>query len=231
MANEIHSILTIPETRIDIIPNGINTALYKTPINLEELRSGFAQPYEKLVLFVGRLVQEKGVSTIVEAAPLLQGLNIKIIIVGEGYLKEELIRRVNELGLSDKVFVTGFLDGETIRGLFRVADVCLIPSIYEPFGIVALEAMAGGSPIVTSGSGGLGEILDHDRTAIFVYTNPESLAWGIRKMLTDQKYADNLRKEASKRVKSYEWGAIATSTIGTYMRTMLEYNEGKWKPF
>ena len=58
-----------------------------------------------------------------------------------------------------------------------------------------------------------------------------TLAWGIRKILTDHRYADSLRKEASIRVKSYEWSAIATSTIGTYMRTMLEYTEGKWKPF
>jgi len=231
MAKEINSTLSIPETRIDVVPNGINTTLFKTQIDLEQLRSRFAQPDERLVLFVGRLVQEKGVSTIVEAAPHLRGLNVKIVIVGEGYLKEELIRRVNELGLSDRVFVTGFLETETIRGLFRVADVCVIPSIYEPFGIVALEAMAGGSPIVTTGSGGLGEILEHDRTATFVYQNPESLAWGIRKILTDHKYAENLKEEASKQVKKYDWGAIATSTISTYMRTMLEYNEGKWKPF
>ncbi len=231
MAKEINSTLRIPETMIDVVPNGINTALFKTQINLEQLRYRFAQPEERLVLFVGRLVQEKGVSTIVEAAPYLRGLNVKIVIVGEGYLKEELIRRVNELGLSDRVFITGFLETETIRVLFRVADVCLIPSIYEPFGIVALEAMAGGSPIVTSGSGGLGEILEHDKTATFVYQNPESLAWGIKKILADHKYAESLKEEASKRVKSYEWGAIATSTISTYMRTMIEYNEGKWKPF
>jgi glycogen(starch) synthase len=231
MAKEINSTLGVPEIRTDVVPNGINTALFKTPINLEQLRARFAQPNERLVLFVGRLVHEKGVSTIVEAAPHLRGLNGKIVIVGEGYLKEELIRRVSELGLSDRVYVTGFLETEIIRGLFRVADVCLIPSIYEPFGIVALEAMAGGSPIVTSGSGGLGEILENDKTATFVYQNPESLAWGIRKILNDQGYADYLRKEATKRVKSYEWGAIATSTIGTYMRTMVEFTKGKWKPF
>jgi glycogen synthase len=231
MAKEINSTLGVSERRIDLVPNGINSALFKTPINLEQHRSRFAQPNEKLILFVGRLVQEKGVSTIVEAAPYLKDLNVKIIIVGEGYLKEELIRRVHELGLPDKVFVTGFLDTETIRGLFRVADVCIIPSIYEPFGIVALEAIAGGSPIVTSGSGGLGEILENDKTAKFVNHDPESLAWGIRKILSDSKYSDYLKKEAYKLVKKYEWGAIATSTIGTYTRTMFEYTEGTWKPF
>jgi glycogen synthase len=231
MENEINSTLGVADTRIDIVPNGIKIELFQKQMNLVELRSRYAQPYEKLVLFVGRLVQEKGVSLIVEAAPKLRDLNVKFIVVGEGYLKEELIRRVKELGLSDNVYVTGFLESETIRGLFRVADVCLIPSLYEPFGIVALEAMASGAPIVTTGSGGLGEILEPDKTATFVYPTPESLAWGIRNVLTTPSYADYLKNNAFERVKSYQWGAIATSTLGIYMRTMLEYQAGKWKPF
>ena len=231
MAKEIASTLGVSETRIDVVPNGINPAPFKTPLNREQLRSQFAQPNERLVLYVGRLVHEKGVSLLVEAVPHLRDLNIKFVIVGEGYLKEELIRRVKELGLSDKVYVTGFLDSETIRGLFRTADAFVIPSLYEPFGIVALEAMTGGVPIVTSGAGGLGEILEQDKTATFVYPTPESIALGIRRILTNPKYAEDLRKEALRRVASYEWGAIASSTLGTYARIMLEYNQGKWKPF
>jgi glycogen(starch) synthase len=231
MAKEITSTLGISEIRIDVVPNGIDPKPFKTPLNREKLRSQFAQPSEKLVLYVGRLVHEKGVSNLVEAVPYLRDLNIKFVIVGEGYLKEELIRRVMELGLSNKVYVTGFLDSESIIGLFRTADACVIPSFYEPFGIVALEAMTGGTPIITSGSGGLGEILTNDKTATFVYNTPESIAWGIRRILTNPKYAEGLREEAMKQVKSYEWGAIASSTLGTYTRTMLEYNQGKWKPF
>ncbi len=226
MARIINSTFGVPETKTYIIPNGINTALFKEPINLEQMKTRFAQPNERLILFVGRLVQVKGVSAIVEAAPYLKDLDVKIVIAGEGYLKEDLIRRVNELDLSSRVYVTGFLDEETIRGLFRVADVCLIPSTYEPFGIVALEAMAGGSPIVTTGSGGLGEILEPDRTAIFVEPNPESIACGVRKILTDHSYADHLRKEAAEQVKSYEWSVIAASTIGAYTG-MLENIESK----
>jgi glycogen synthase len=231
MAREITSNFGISETSIDIVPNGIDPNLFKAPLNQEQFRARFAEPNEKLVLYVGRLVHEKGVSNLIESVTHLHDLNVKFVIVGEGYLKEELIRRVIELGLSRKVYITGFLDSTTIRSLFRVADVCVIPSVYEPFGIVALEAMMGGAPIVTSGSGGLGEILTHDKTATFVYSAPESIAWGIRRILTNPKYAAGLRQEAYKQVKSYEWGAIASSTLGTYTRTMLEYNQGKWKPF
>jgi glycogen(starch) synthase len=230
MANEISSAFKISDYRLDIVPNGIDPKPFKTPINLLEVRQRFAEPNERLVLYVGRLVQEKGVSNLLEAAPFLSDLNIKFVIVGEGYLKEELIRRVQELGLNKKVYVTGFLDSETIRGLFRTADVCVIPSIYEPFGIVALEAMTAGAPIVTSGSGGLGEILEHDKTATFTYSNPGSIAWGIRKILTNPQYAESLSREARIHAESYEWGAIASSTLGTYTRIMSEYNSGKWKP-
>ncbi len=211
--------------------NGINPAPFRTPLDSTHLKSKFAQPDEKLVLYVGRLVHEKGVSNLVEAIRFLRELNIKVIIVGEGYLKEELIRRVKELGVSEKVYITGFLDSETIRGLFRTSDVCVIPSIYEPFGIVALEAMTAGVPIVTSGSGGLGEILQHEKTATFVFNSPESIAWGIKRTLSNQKYSEGLRNEAMKQASSYEWGAIAGSTLSTYARTMMEYNQGKWKPF
>ena len=231
MAKEITSTLAVPETKIDIVPNGIDPTPFRAPLDHEHLRSQFAQPDEKLVLYVGRLVHEKGVTNLVEAVPLLHKFNTKFIIVGEGYLKEELIRRVKELGLSDKVYITGFLDSDTIRGLFRTADACVIPSIYEPFGIVALEAMTGGAPIVTSGSGGLGEILQHEKTATFVYHTPESIAWGIRRTLSDQKYSEDLRNEAMRQAASYGWGAISGSTLSTYARTMMEYNQGKWKPF
>jgi len=231
MANEVTSTLGVSEHMIDIVPNGIDPDPFNTLFNREEFRARFADTNEQLVLFVGRLVQEKGVSNLVEATSLLRDLNIKFVIVGEGYLKEELIRRVKELGLSDKVYVTGFLDQDTIRGLFRTADACVIPSIYEPFGIVALEAMTGGAPIVTTGAGGLGEILKQDKTAVFVYSTRESIAWGIRKILTNQQYADYLRRQAQLQVKTFRWGTIASSTLGTYTRIMLEYTQGKWKPF
>ena len=230
MTKEITSAFNISDYRIDVVPNGIDLKIFRAPTNLQDCRGRFATPDEKLVLYVGRLVQEKGVQNLIEATQHLRDLNMKFIVVGEGYLKEELIRRVNELGLAQRVYVTGFLETETIRGLFRTADACVIPSLYEPFGIVALEAMAAGAPIVTSGAGGLGEILEHDKTATFIYNTPESIAGGIRRVITDPAYARGLRYEAQLRAESYEWGAIASSTLGTYTRILSEYEKGTWKP-
>jgi glycosyltransferase involved in cell wall biosynthesis len=162
---------------------------------------------------------------------VLRSLNAKLVIVGEGYLKEDLINRIHDLGVADKVYVTGFLDSETLRGLFRVADVCVIPSIYEPFGIVALEAMAAASPIVTSGVGGLGEILEHEKSAAFVYLTPESIAGGIIRVLKDPTYADHIRRQALMRISSFRWEAISDSTLDIYRRALREFEGGTWKPF
>ena len=232
MAVEVARNLGVPQDKIDVVPNGINSSLFEGPIEVEGLRARFALADEILVLYVGRLVYEKGITLLVEAMPhVLRSLNVKLVIVGEGYLKEDLINRIHDLGMDDKVYVTGFLDSEILRGLFRVADVCVIPSMYEPFGIVALEAMAAGSPIVTSGVGGLGEILEHDKNAVFVYPTPESIAWGITKVLKDPTYADRIRQQARMRISSYRWEAIAESTLGIYRRALREFEGGTWKPF
>ncbi len=83
---------------------------------------------------------------------------------------------------------TGFVDDETLRKLQRCADVSVVPSLFEPFGIVALEAMAAKSPVVVSDTGGLSEIVEHDVTGVKVYPdNPDSLAWGITKVLLDER--------------------------------------------
>jgi glycosyltransferase involved in cell wall biosynthesis len=132
--------------------------------------------------------------------------------------------------VSDSVFVTGFLDSDTLRALFRVADVSVIPSLYEPFGIVALEAMAAGTPIVTLGSGGLSEILQNGETGHFVQPNPGSLAEGISSVLYSSSYADSLRSKASQKIPLYGWGNIASLTTGIYRRTLKEYDAGTWKP-
>jgi glycogen(starch) synthase len=231
MVGEVTEALGVAREKIDVVPNGIDPTPFRAHIEPVALRARFARPDEKLVLFVGRLVHEKGVNLLVEAAPyVLRRGPVKFVLVGEGYLKENLIARAREVGVSDSVYVTGFLDSDTLRGLFRVADVSVIPSLYEPFGIVALEAMAAGTPIVTLGSGGLSEILQNGETGHFVQANPSSLADGISAVLDSPSYADSLRTKAARRIPLYSWANIASLTTGIYRRTLKEYDAGTWKP-
>ncbi len=232
MASHINSILGTPLGNIEVIPNGIDASKFQRQVDLDGIRRRFASADERLVLFVGRLVYEKGAHLLVESIPMvLKEVNAKFVIVGEGYMKEQLIKRVKELGLETRAYVTGFLDEETVLGLFRVSDVVVIPSLYEPFGIVALEAMAARAPIVTTGAGGLGEIIDDEETGVTVYASPESIAWGVLRLLKDSSYAKGLSEAAYRKVVSeFEWQKIAERTKEVYKRVLDEYQAGKWKP-
>jgi glycogen(starch) synthase len=231
MMGEVTEALGVAREKIDVVPNGIDPRPFRAPLDPAALRARFARPDEKLVLYVGRLVHEKGVNLLVEATPyVLRRGPAKIVMVGEGYLKESLIARARQLGVSDSVYVTGFLESDTLRGLFRVADVSVVPSLYEPFGIVALEAMAAGTPIVTLGTGGLSEILQNGETGHFVQPNPASLADGISTVLYSPSYAESLRAKAAQKVPLYSWANIASLTTGIYRRTLKEYDAGTWKP-
>ncbi|MEM2995804.1 MAG: glycosyltransferase family 4 protein, partial [Candidatus Bathyarchaeia archaeon] len=103
--------------------------------------------------------------------------------------------------------------------------------LYEPFGITALEAMAAQTPVVASDTGGLAEIIEHDKTGVKVFpNNSDSLAWGITRVLLDPNYAKWLRANAYDKVlKEYTWGRIAEKTKILYQWVYDEYQSGSWK--
>ena len=219
MAEQVNKVLGVPYEKIRVIPNGIDPSIFTNLKGVEEVKSRFADRGEKLVLFVGRLVVEKGVLVLLDAIPkVLQRVDAEFVIAGDGYLRSEVVKRVAESGLGGKVHVTGYLDTDTIRRLFLAADVCVIPSLYEPFGIVALEAMAAGCPVVASDTGGLSEIIEHEKTGVKVYpNNPDSLAWGILRVLESKDLVERLKKNMREKVeREYRWSTIAQATKDVY---------------
>ncbi len=232
MASHVSFALGLPRGNISVIPNGVDIQKFSKPFDKASFRRRYAAPDERVVLFVGRMVYEKGVSILLEAAKtVLRSVNAKFIFVGEGYLRDILSKKAKDEGIADKVFFTGFLDDQTVKLLYRMADVCVVPSLYEPFGIVALEAMAAGTPVVVSNVGGLSEIVQHDVTGVVVYPNdPGSLAWGILRILNDRQRADQLSGRAAERVMhAYDWDTIARNTADVYEKVLVEYNHVSWK--
>jgi glycosyltransferase involved in cell wall biosynthesis len=214
-----------------MVPNGVNPHSYDGENDCAAFRSKFALPEEKIVLFVGRLVYEKGIHVLINAVPkILEKVNAKFIIVGSGYMKEQLLNIVRSMGLEHKVLFEGFMDEPTLQKLQRCANVSVVPSLFEPFGIVALEAMAAQSPIVVSDTGGLSEIVEHDVTGVKVYpNNPDSLAWGIIKVLQDDDYAKYIRDNAYRKVlERYDWQKIAADTKRIYEGVLGEYSKSFW---
>jgi 1,4-alpha-glucan branching enzyme len=235
MVSHVRWAFGLPPDKQVMIPNGVNTDVYNKAQNedLTQFRRRFALPSERIVLFVGRLVYEKGVHVLVNAIPkVLEKVNAKAVIVGNGYMKEQISSIVKGLGIDQKVMFTGFVDDETLRRLQTCADVSAVPSLFEPFGIVALEAMAAKSPVVVSDTGGLAEIVDHDVDGIKVYTNnPDSLAWGITRVLTDDMNANRLRNNAYKKIQEkYNWDRIAKQTRDIYRMVLNDYLKSFWAP-
>jgi glycosyltransferase involved in cell wall biosynthesis len=233
MVSHVQWAFGLPSDKLIMVPNGVSYDVYSKyeNENLGEFRRRFALPEEKIVLFVGRLVYEKGVHVFVNAVQrVLEKVNAKFIIVGNGYMKDQLSGLVKGMGLAHKVLFTGFVDDETLRRLQRCADASVVPSLFEPFGIVALEAMAAGSPVVVSDTGGLSEIVEHDVSGVKVYVNnPESLAWGIIRVLTDDGYANWLRTNAYKKIQEkYDWDKIAQQTKTIYNNVLGEYSKSFW---
>ena len=231
MVSHVRYVFGLPNDKLVMVPNGVNTQSYEGENDAAVFRSRFALPEEKIVLFVGRLVYEKGVHILINAVPqVLSQVNAKFIIVGSGYMKEQLLNIVRSMGLEHKVLFEGFMDEPTLHKLQRCADVSVVPSLFEPFGIVALEAMAANSPIVVSDTGGLSEIVEHDVTGVKVYpNNPDSLAWGIVKVLQDAAYARYIRENAFRRVlERYDWAKIATETKRIYEGILSEYSKSFW---
>jgi glycosyltransferase involved in cell wall biosynthesis len=233
MISHVRWAFGLPPDKLVRVPNGVNFEVYarKENENVSQFRSRFALPQEKIVLFVGRLVHEKGAQVLVSAIPkVLEKINAKFVFVGNGYMKDQLSDLVRGMGIAHKVMFTGFVDDETLRKLQKCADVSVVPSLFEPFGIVALEAMAAGSPVVVSDTGGLSEIVNHEVDGVKVFTgNPDSLSWGIIRVLTDEAFANRLRTNARRKVREkYDWDTIAQQTKTVYEAVLSEYSKSFW---
>ena len=234
MTDEVKRYFNLSLDKIDIVPNGVDAAPFDEldNIDLTEFRARWAQPNERIVFNVGRVVQEKGAHLIVEAAPrvLAQMPNVKFIIAGTGSMVEQLKRRARELGVSDKVIVAGFISDPDRNRLLKVADAAVFPSLYEPFGIVALEAMAARCPVIVSQVGGLKEVVKHDVTGVTIYPDDAgSLGWGVLHTLGDLPGARARAAKAYRIVKDeFNWDRIAEQTIEVYERIVRERARSNW---
>lgn len=231
MKNEVRQVFNLPEDKIEVIYNGVNPARFAVH-TMRVTRDYYAAPNEQIVFYVGRLVREKGVQVLLEAAPqiLARHPQAKFIIAGKGPYAEELHRLAAALGIAQKVYFTGYVDDETRNNLYSWADVAVFPSLYEPFGIVALEAMAARVPVVVADTGGLSEIVEHGVDGLKFYPgNSRSLADMVVWLLKDRQLAQGLRQKAFKKVQEkFSWRDIALKTRRLYQQVWKEYRHTPW---
>ena len=176
-----------------------------------------------MIGFAGRLVYEKGVQHLVHALPELRDRHpgLRLVVAGEGPYKPELQAEVSRLRLDRHVHFAGFV-GNDLAATFAASDTVVVPSIYEPFGMVALEAAAAGAPLAVAATGGLAEIVEPGITGLtFPAKNPEALAEAVSTLLADNPTARRMAHQARTMVRSrYDWTGIAARTADAYRATI-----------
>lgn len=224
MRRQVRNQFGVPDDKLDTAYNGIDGSKFHFEFDRAAFRRQFAMDHEQLILFVGRMVVEKGAQILMEAVPevLSRAPHAKFVIVGKGGFLPELKARARAIGTGSKVLFTGYVDDDTLVRLYRAADVDVIPSLYEPFGIVALEGLAAGVPVVVSDTGGLPEIIEHQHSGITTFAGDHSsLAWGILEMLRHPGHARWMAENGYRRVNEvFNWQAIAAQTQGVYERVL-----------
>lgn len=218
MSNELQSIFGLYANKIYVIPNGIN---YKEK-QLADLN--FKNICKFNILYLGRLVPEKGVDYLLEAVSILKnnGFEIHLKIAGSGEEENNLYNLAVKKNILEIVEFSGYVYFEEKKKLLAKASALVIPSYYEPFGIVALEGMAAGTPVVVSSTGGLNEIIQHGKNGLkFFPGDSERLAITLVQLLSDVKLQKQLILNGWKTIKEkYTWELVADKTIDIYRKVL-----------
>ena len=220
MRDEVTALFGVPAARVDVVPNGVEPHHWRAPAAaVASARARFAGD-GPLVTFAGRLVYEKGVQHLLAGLPRLRELHpgLRAVIVGDGPYREALAAEVDRLGLGAAVSMPGFLGGADLPAVMAASDCFAVPSIYEPFGMVALEGAAAGAPLAVARTGGLAEIVEPGVTGMtFAPQDPEGLTEAVHALLSDRERARRLARRARAMVhEQYGWSAIAARTAATY---------------
>ena len=238
MKRDVRHLYGVRPEKIRVIPNGIDTDLYKPTPNPEVLAAYGVDPDKPYLLFVGRLTQQKGIIYLLDAIPFLKpGMQI-VLCAGApdtDSLEAETAKRVEEVRARTAnriIWVRQWVPQSHVVPLYTHASVFICPSIYEPFGIINLEAMACGTPVVASAVGGIPEVVVSGETGMLVPfkaigpANPEprnavrfsqDLAGAVNFLMGSPDILNKMKNKAQERVEKYfSWRAIAAQTMEFY---------------
>jgi glycogen(starch) synthase len=224
---EVTRLFDLPPDSVDVVPNGIQLDTWHVPEQRAlAARREWAAGDAPLVAYTGRLEYEKGVHTLLQALPRLRRRfpGVRLVLAGTGTHENELRALARSLRLGRAVTFAGFLDHDELAVLAAAADVAVVPSIYEPFGIVALEAAAAGTPLVVADTGGLREIVEHGITGLrFAPGDIGALATAVASVLSDEVLARRLGRDAREVLtRDYAWSTVAARTAAVYARAIRE---------
>lgn len=219
MRREVGHLLGIDKDRIDVVPNGVDPQVWRTArpaVRAARRRYCGTGP---LIGFAGRLVHEKGVQTVLHALPALRRRHpgLRLVVAGDGPHRAHLVELADRLDLRPAVTFAGFL-GDGLPAMMAACDVMVVPSSYEPFGMIALEAAATGTPVAVAATGGLVEIVETGLTvSTFPPERPAALADAVSLLLDQPDLARRMAASAQRAVADqYSWASVVRGVHDVY---------------
>jgi len=208
----------IPREKVSVVYNGIDKEDFPNYNKKSEKLKNLKKNGTKIVLFVGRLTLQKGLDYFLSAAKksLDYDKNIMFVIAGTGDMERQIIRQVSEMGISDKVLFMGFVRGDELQDVYKVADLYIMPSVSEPFGITALESMLHSTPTMVSKQSGVSEVTNHVLKVNFWDT--DEMANKILAVVRHEVLQEQLSENGFKEVKGLTWDASAKTCIEVFSK-------------
>jgi glycogen synthase len=205
-----------PGDKISVVHNGVDTQEWPDTGDMYHILSPLKQSGFKIILYAGRFTLQKGVDYFLKAAQKVIAFDPKTVflLVGSGDMENQLIRLTVELGISDHVLFAGFLRGEMLKSAFRAADIFVMPSVSEPYGIMALESISSGTPAIISYQSGVSETMSHVLKADF--WDVDEMANQILSVIHYPSLHTTLKSQGKQEVKKASWDAAATKTKKVY---------------
>jgi glycogen(starch) synthase len=228
MHDEVTSLFELPPERVTVVPNGIDAARWTASARAKAAARArlVGDADGPLLVFAGRLVHEKGVQTLLPALRPLREAHpgLRLAIAGAGVHEKALRAQVRRLRIARAVRWLGFVPETDLPAVLGAADVAVVPSLYEPFGIVALEAAVAGAPLVVADTGGLRDLAAAGVAAASVPPgNAAALADAIGKLLVDPVAARRVAARAARIVRrDYTWPTVAVQTAAVYAQAAAE---------
>jgi 1,2-diacylglycerol 3-alpha-glucosyltransferase len=217
------------EERYTVIPTGMDLEPYRCA-NWKSLRNEKGWQDKTVLISVGRLAPEKNWDTLLQAfAKVCSQLpNLQLVLIGDGPAKETLEALSAELGIAEHVTFTGPLPFAEVPCYLKAADAFTFASVTETQGLVTMEAMAAGLPVVAVDGSGTRDIVDHSEQGILVENNPDALAEGIKKLLSDPQQMKHFSSNALKKASTFDINQLGKQLVGVYEQAIQDKKENRY---
>ena len=222
LKEEVHWLYEVPHEKIQMIYNGVNSQVFDYDVDAGEVKNRYAiGAMDPMVLFVGRMVVQKGPDILTKAIPglLSHYPDAKFVFAGEGHMKDDVCKLGHELGVAHAMRVLGMRTGRELHDLFKASNILAVPSRNEPFGIIILEAWSAHKPVVCTKQGGPAEFVWHAVNGLQVDHTPDSVGWGLGTLLGDHDRCRWMGRNGRAAVDAvFSWDNIAEQTEEAYAR-------------